>query len=74
MIGVTIYRNPLDFPGKFVARAWRTTRRRLLTYARPLAVVGTLAEARWAVRMRFPGLVNVGREPGDDPVIVESHL
>ena len=73
MVGVTIYRSPSDFPDKYVARAWRTTARRVFFYARPLAVVDTLDEARAAVALRHAGLRNVGREAEDDPVIVESY-
>lgn len=74
MIGATIYRNPREFPGKYVARVWRATRRRLLPYARPLAVVDTLDEARAAILLRYPDLFNIGRENGDDPVILESYV
>ena len=74
MTGVTIYQNPADYPGRFVARAWRTVGRRVFHYARPLAVVATLDEARAAVEMRHPGLFNGGREECDDPVILETWL
>lgn len=65
-----IYSRPSDFPSSFVVRRW-TVDRQPHPESAAHAIVGTLDEAR----KRIPaGLVNVGREPGDDPVIVEVWL
>lgn len=70
----TIYSEQSDYPGKFVVRVMRILPRRTLRYARPLAVVDTLAEARAAVGLRFPWMTCIGREENDHHTIVESHL
>ncbi len=64
----TIYRNPSDYPGKFVVRRfWLET-----PDPEPLAVVDTLEEAREAVPPEADH--NIGREPGDEPQIVETWI
>lgn len=64
----TIFRSPLDHPGKFVARPYS------VRGAGPLAV-HLLAEDLAGIRALVPpGLVQLDRDPGDDPVIVETWL
>lgn len=66
----TITANPADFPGKIVAR-------RFLIEGRVVAVTTDthIAEDLEAVRAMLPlGLINIGRQPEDDPVIVESWI
>ena len=66
----TIYENPSDFPGKFVVRKHAVGHGGVqLVAGSPEAVVDTLEEARAVIP---GGRVSVGREAGDDPVIVET--
>lgn len=58
-----IYDNPLDVPGKFVARKWLNNRPTETIY-----IADTLEE----IRKHIPeGLVNIERFPDDDPKITE---
>lgn len=58
-----IYKNPLDYPNKFVARKWLTD-----IPTQTLHTADTLEE----IRKQIPtGLVNINRQPSDDPTIVE---
>lgn len=67
----TIYQSPSEFPGKFVIRKWTLVNGEPAPEKKPLAVCSSLEEAR----MRLPAwLKNIGREPKDDPVIVETWL
>lgn len=60
----TIYRNPSDFPGKFVARKFED----LVPDNRPTVVENILEEAR----AKLPkGLFWTNRADNDDPSIVE---
>jgi len=66
----TIYKSPTDFPGKFVAR------KHVVGAGSSRAtddhyVADSLADARGMIP---PFLHNLGRQPGDDPVIVESWI
>lgn len=65
-----VYKNPSDFPGKFVVR--------LFNMDKPVhmaAVKDTLEEARAAIQQGPPFMFhNVGRSPQDDPVIVETWI
>ncbi len=61
----TIYYNPTDYPGKYVARRFNPG-----PDPEPLAV-GSLEEVRAAVPK---GLVFMPRFPLDDPCIVETWL
>ena len=67
----TIYRNPRDYPGKFVLRASSIFPGRVVPDDEPMRVADTLADARCALPR---GLINSGRQPTDDPVIVETWL
>jgi hypothetical protein len=66
----TVYENPLDMPGFFVARAHIV--REGFTYPTAAMFIGlTLAE----VRRQLPrGLFCMPRQDGDEPPIVESWL
>lgn len=66
----TITENPSDHPGKFVARLW-------LVEGRVIAATTDIhiADDLKAVRAMLPGgLINIGRQPEDDPVIVETWI
>lgn len=63
-----IYFNPKDYPDRYVVRKWRITAGKLEAAIWPDTVTETLESARDAVP---EGLVNIGRQLGDDPVIVE---
>ena len=65
----TVYHNPSDFPGKFVVRRHAVRPGFVAAEQTAMAVCDSLDEARQALP---PGLVSLGREPQDDPVIVES--
>jgi hypothetical protein len=65
----TIYRNPSDFPGKWVVRMSEIVPGTPAPMPRPeCAVCETLDQARAAVP---PGLFCLPRFPADDPVIYE---
>jgi len=64
----TIYYSPADYPGKYVVRPHSV--RNQAPYEAAI-LVATLSEARESLP---PGLTSIGREPADDPVIVESWL
>jgi hypothetical protein len=60
---IVIYKNPSDCPDKYVARLWE------LGNPTMCVVIGDTLEA---VRKPIPEqYVNIGRNPNDDPVIVE---
>jgi hypothetical protein len=66
----TIYRNPRDYPGRFVVRR-SLVGTEICKDAEPLIVCDSLEEARDAI----PGeLVCITRSIEDDPVIVETWL
>ncbi len=69
----TIYENPTDYPGKFVARRFAVTAAGVMPEPDPLAVVDTIEEARAAIPDR-EGLVCMRRNPSDEPQIVETWL
>lgn len=65
----TVYRDPLDYPGKFVVRRF-TIGPGVVTPMQPVFAVGDSLEA---VRQRLPeGLMCSARCAEDDPVIVET--
>lgn len=67
----TITRNPSDHPGKHVARRHLVMP---VDQAGPTAdhfIADTLDQARACLP---PGLINLGRNEADDPVIVESWI
>ena len=70
----TIYKNPSDFPGKFVVRivtANSVPPHEPIPDRRPTAVVDTLEQARAALP---EGLTRLLPDEIDDPVIVELWL
>ena len=65
-----IYERPSDFPDKFVLRLWGIMNR--LPAASTSYYLGdTLEEMRGLIHGLAPGAYNLGRQPGDDSVIVE---
>jgi hypothetical protein len=70
----TIYESPKDYPGRIVVRRSEVNADGARVDPEPLAVVLTLAEARIAIESVQPGLICLGRNPSDDPVIVECWL
>lgn len=67
----TVYRNPRDFPGRWVVRRSVSNVDGVTMDKEPLAVAGTIAEARDALP---PGLACTYRHPDDDPCIAEVWL
>lgn len=63
-----IYDNPSDWPGSFVVRRWRIGKGTVEAEKLPQAVVSTLESARRCIP---EGMVNIGRQPDDDPAIAE---
>lgn len=63
---ITIYENPSDYPGQYVARVWDIDRPTELVFAAPLLTT---------VLNAIPGdFVAIPREPEDDPVIVTNYV
>lgn len=74
MVGWTIYAKPKDFPDKFVARRWCALDGEVLATEDHFADKD-LDTVRRHVRRKMNGRgVNMGRQPGDDPVILETWL
>jgi hypothetical protein len=72
LYGYTVYRNPRDYPGRFVVRRWRVRAGGALETERTTwAVEHTLEAARATIP---PNLYRMERHPDDDPVIVEVWL
>jgi hypothetical protein len=70
---VVIYRNPLDYPGKYVVRRqWAGAGGSIEVEDEPIAVVDTLDEARAAVPAEQDACI--ARDPHDEPHIVESWI
>jgi hypothetical protein len=68
-----IYMNPSDYPDKFVVRRWtiQAGNPHPVPDKEPIIVCDSIAEARAKVP---PGLVCVGRQPMDDPCILETFI
>ena len=66
----TVYQNPSDYPGSWVARVW-TVSAGGPPVPGPVVVASSLDAVRDALP---PGLYRVPAAPGDDPAIVESWL
>lgn len=68
-----VYRSPSDYPGEYVVREWEIDAKGgkagVLVARAP-----SLEAARRIIAEAFPGLVMLPRQPGDDPVIVETWL
>lgn len=71
LFGWTVYENPKDFPGKFVARKWIARDGRVIA-TEEIKLGDTLQEVR--EHLQPLGMVCFQRSPGDDPVIVECWL
>jgi hypothetical protein len=66
-IHVTLYKDPLDWPGKYVARIFTLFENCAVPHAFPLAVADTVDE----ILPLIPhGLVFIPRHPSDEPQIV----
>lgn len=70
----TVYQNPADYPGRIVVRRFEVSPDGLRPVAPPVAVVGTLDEARAAIRRVHPCPVCLTRADGDEPQIVENWI
>jgi len=67
----TVYRNPLDYPGKFVVRRFDVSQPPPMPDPEPWAVSNTLEEAR----ATLPGwAVVLARSEHDEPQIVETWI
>lgn len=68
-----VYDHPLDQPDFFVARRWEVG----AGVERPTEdaiLASSIGELRGLLRDRDPGLYRIPRQPGDDPVIMETWL
>ena len=63
---ICVYKNPTDYPNKYVARLWGVD-----TPTTLVAVADSLEEIRAA---KPPQMVIMQRQPNDDPVIVETWI
>jgi endonuclease V-like protein UPF0215 family len=63
---ICVYKSPADYPGKYIARLWDVDIPTEL-----IAKADTLEEIRKAIPAE---MVNLGREPEDDPVIIETWI
>ena len=61
---ICVYKNPKDYPGKYIARLWDVDRPTNIA-----AIAESLEEIREA---KPPDMVIMQRQPQDDPVIVET--
>jgi hypothetical protein len=64
----TVYENPTDYPGKFVARLFDGT-----TPTANVIIADDLETIRDMMRFKY-GMVKLMRSPCDDPKIVEVWL
>lgn len=64
-----VYERPLDYPEKFVARRWVATPQPSAT--NDVLLADDLDSLR---KLLPPGLEQMPRQQGDDPVIVESWI
>lgn len=67
----TIYDHPKDYPHEFVIRRWDGRTNQPIDKGEPFARGKTLKSVRHKLP---PGLYRLQREPGDDPVIVETWI
>lgn len=65
----TVYDKPRDHPDKYVARRWLTTPQPVPTS--DIFLADTLDSLRQQLP---PGLIQMQRQPGDDPSILETWL
>lgn len=70
--GYTIYKNPSDVPNHYVMRGWDIEDGTMVPASEAIAVpVTDLALATLRQSLLDMGLVCMGRQPDDDPVILE---
>jgi hypothetical protein len=67
----TIYESPKDYPGMYVVRRYFVDARGPVADVKPLVVTKDLEKARGALPV---GVYPLGRQPDDDPVILESWI
>ena len=67
----TVYRNPADYPGRYVVRRFVCAAGRPIPDPTPVSVSTSLTDARNAIPGR---LVRFPRDPTDEPAIVETWL
>lgn len=66
-----VYKNPKDYPGKFVVRRWSIDKIGV-RYGELLAVEDTIENAR---ALGVPkGLIRIGRQTNNDPCIEEMWI
>lgn len=68
-----IFKNPPDYPGKFVVRHRRQVGDETVTETIPMAVAETLEDARAAIQ-NTDGLLCLPRGPHDDPGVIETWI
>ena len=67
----TVYDHPTDYPDNFVARRSECRPHGVIVNTQDMFIADTLSE----VRQLLPrGLIHIGRDPRDDPKIVEVWL
>ena len=72
--GYTIYKNPSDAPGMYVLRGWSVENGETLFAPAVATPISDAALAAMRKAMIEHGMICVGRQPEDDPVIVESWI
>lgn len=70
----TLYRNPSDFPDRYVIRRTRVTAKGPEVDEKLLIVTRELSSALTALESVYPGLVRMERNVNDDPCIVCVYL
>ena len=69
----TVYDHPRDWPQWFVARRWEIRAGEVAPVRTDDMVFGrTLEIVRMHIDRITPGLFRLPRQPGDDPVVVET--
>lgn len=63
---IAVYRSPADYPGKFVARLWDAHH--------PTNLIMTTDSLDELLQRRPPEMIVIGRQPSDDPIIIETWL
>ncbi len=69
-----VYKNPVDYPGKYVIRRQSGEPDGTIIAENQCIVSDSLEEVREIMHGYFPGLVLITRHPDDDPCIVETWL
>lgn len=74
MNAYTIYRNPRDYPGQYVARRWVVYEDRIEPDHEPLEVSPELYVVRQAIFAVTPDVICLRRSPNDDPAVYETWI